>query len=235
MMVVAWYSALVTGLVAGAVSVPHCAAMCGPIAASVCGARPGAGPLPLLRYQAGRLLGYGMLGLLAGQLGAVFTTTLAHRAGWWLPMLSAASLLWLARRLWSPAAASRLVTLGRPGPLSRLGRRLLAILPKEVMALGALSALLPCGALYAAALLATATAEPVAGVALMLGFAVSSGAALVVTGAALSARALRPGEQFARGVSVALVIGACLLAAHPLHGLFDAGPGPAPRSSHICH
>lgn len=216
-----WFSTLGVGLLAGAASTPHCAAMCGPLSGLACGLDRSAGPATnarMWRYQAGRVAGYALLGALAGRLGAVFTEALAARAGWWLPVLSGLAMLWLARRLWAPRGGitARFTRLGRPGRAARMGRRLLAILPREAGALGALSALLPCGALYAGVLLATATARAELGALLMFGFALTSGLALVVAARLLRLPVFTPGHRFARLLSLGLVLAACVLIARPL-------------------
>ena len=58
------WTAVIAGAAAGLASVPHCTAMCGPLAAYACSGRPGAsGPG---RYQLGRFVSYSMLGGIAG-------------------------------------------------------------------------------------------------------------------------------------------------------------------------
>ncbi|MEM7448692.1 MAG: sulfite exporter TauE/SafE family protein [Myxococcota bacterium] len=79
---VSWQGAMIAGALAGVLAIPHCAAMCGPLAAFACRNRdthPGASayrapqrsllPSRLLRYQLGRLLGYAAAGAFLGSLG----------------------------------------------------------------------------------------------------------------------------------------------------------------------
>ncbi|MFW6051691.1 MAG: sulfite exporter TauE/SafE family protein, partial [Myxococcota bacterium] len=95
-----WIPVLAAGAAAGLASVPHCAAMCGPLAAYAC-ARGGGRGAPAW-YQLGRTASYGALGALAGGLGHAVTGGLSHAAvGWVLSWAMAAALGLAAWRLWS--------------------------------------------------------------------------------------------------------------------------------------
>jgi uncharacterized protein len=222
---------LAAGALAGLASVPHCAGMCGPLAAFAC-ARGGGRPMDPLRYQAGRMLGYGMLGAGAGALGHAVTGGLSHpTVAWLLSWAMAAALAITAYRLWRGPGAAPLVRLGRarspaaPSLLERLTRRL----PKTPLALGLMTGLLPCGALAAAVLMAAGTTSPWLGSASMVAFATVSGVGLM--GVGLVARRLRLASQPAlvRSLAVALALGAVLLALRPLPLAMAHGPaGDAP-------
>ena len=58
------WTAVIAGAAAGLASVPHCTAMCGPLAAYACSGRPGASGQS--RYQLGRFISYSALGAVAG-------------------------------------------------------------------------------------------------------------------------------------------------------------------------
>jgi sulfite exporter TauE/SafE len=170
------------GIAAGALSAPHCAAMCGPLSAAICERRSRSAPV---RYQLGRLAGYTFVGSTAGQLGAVLSPLVIP--SWMLPVAVALALLAVSLRLLVRSPSPRVVTLRTRPPRARLTSAVLAVLPREPAILGVLSALLPCGALAAAVLLATTRQSALGGALLMSGFAISSGAA-VLAASALMAR-----------------------------------------------
>lgn len=230
------FTATVVGLAAGLSSTPHCAAMCGPLSAAVC-SRSTQAAAPL-RYQLGRLMGYALLGVLAGQLGhALGSLQLGPNARWGFRALIAVSCLFLAYGLWGRGRVqlvpARLRPSHRAGPRSSPIQRVLGLLPRDVLGLGALSALLPCGALYTALLLAAGSGDARAGAALMFGFALASGLPLIASGAALRLRALRPGRRGARLLATLLVFVAAFALVQPLLAA-PSGPvaadAPAP-----CH
>lgn len=220
-------AALLAGGALGVASAPHCAAMCGSLAA-YCGAATRRGGLG---YHLGRLGSYALLGALAGGGAALGATALP--AKWASALLSwalAAALLVGARRLLRAAPEPGLTRLGigaRSSWLDRLRDRALGLARRPV-AFGAATALLPCGALYAAALLAAGTGDALGGAAAMIGFAGASGAGLVALAAL--ARRLRP--HLARDavlrqvVASALIVGALVLAARPVPALLTPEPAP---------
>lgn len=224
--------ALLAGSLLGFVSLPHCAAMCGPLSAFAC-SRSAARAAPL-RYQAGRLLGYGFAGALAGQLGTVLSLaapsapTVLVFAG-----LAALSCLLLAYSLVRPSrTADVLVQLGS-APRKRPWLDALArILPRDPSALGTLSVLLPCGVLGAALLSAVAAGSALFGTLLMVGFALSSGVALL-SAAALSRLLSAHASRLTRSVVAALlVVSAVLIVARPVTALLASDTThDAPR----CH
>ncbi|MDD9939451.1 MAG: sulfite exporter TauE/SafE family protein [Myxococcales bacterium] len=226
------------GLLAGLTSIPHCAAMCGPVAALVCSRRRTA--TAPLRYQLGRVLGYAFMGLLAGQLGAVLGgPRLGDPARWVFRGLIAVSCLLLAYGLWKRAAARPtdllpVQTVTRKRPLTR---RVASLLPGEPLALGGLTALLPCGALYASLLLSAGSADAGQGAALMMGFATTTGLPLMAVGATLRLRALAPGRSGARALAVLLVLAAGVSTLEPLVRAHDASGDAAPMGAPApaCH
>ena len=213
---------IIAGAVAGLASIPHCAAMCGPLAAFAC--RGGGGGLAssaVAGYQLARLVGYGAAGALAGSVGAAATGLLsAPLAQALLSWTFAAGLGWSAWRLWRSAT---------PQPTTRLDpaqfeqtvklrkkseRRSGARAPM----IGLLTTLLPCGALYAALLLAAGSGGPLEGSLSMLAFGVTSGLGLL--GASLLGRFLdRLGVGARRGLAVAMALGAIVFVLRPINSL----------------
>lgn len=166
-------TSLVAGLIAGLMSLPHCAFMCGPLAGAACG-EDGARSRSGLAYLGMRALAYALLGALAGGAGGLVDALLPPT--WARALLSlslAVGMVILAVRLFrasAPRAEPKLVPLQTKRPMTLA----------KPMLLGALTALLPCGSLYAALLVAAATASALTGAVSMLGFALGSAPALLL-------------------------------------------------------
>jgi uncharacterized protein len=219
------------GLALGAVSIPHCAAMCGPLATLACTRshkRHGA-----VRYQLGRMLGYPLAGAIAGHVGET-VQLVAPGAGTWvaLSVAAATACLWLAYRIVRRDDPAPLVTLRAKGPVRSIFTALAPLLPHEPAAFGAASALLPCGALAAALLSAAATAQAQQGAALMLGFAAASGVFLLATKPIAALLAGRGPALLRRSAVLGLVLTAVFLVARPLAAL--STQHDAPHEVH-CH
>jgi hypothetical protein len=223
-------AALAASALAGLASVPHCAAMCGPLA-TYSGAIPSrGGSRNGLLYHAGRLAAYGLLGALAGSgsaaLGAALPSRYTSAA---LSLTLAAALAISAHRLWPAERVERPLRLGLRRPRPRLGDRLFALLPKHGLALGVATALLPCGALYSAVLLAASSGTPLGGAASMLLFGALSALGLVAV-SALAAKVRRLAEQgtdtlaLRRVLAVTLLVGSLLFVVRPLASLTQAEP-----------
>ncbi|MDT7929340.1 sulfite exporter TauE/SafE family protein [Tepidimonas sp.] len=164
-------SALVMGLVGG----PHCVAMCGAACAGIARA---AGPHPrraLWTWQFSRLAGYALLGALAGGtvqgMGWLGQQTAVLRPVWTMMHVAAfvlgLVLLWQARQPafldgWAQTVWRRV----RP-VMARLGAR-------APVALGLGWALMPCGLLYSALLVASLSASALSGAAIMAAFAIGT-------------------------------------------------------------
>ncbi len=172
-------SLALTGLLMGLAGSPHCIAMCGAACAGIGQAAAPRTAHALALFQLGRLLGYAALGALAGAsmqgLGWLTVQSAAIRPLWSLVHVAAAVLglallvlgrqpLWLelgARRIWLRVRdATR--TMGLAAPLG----------------LGTAWALLPCGLLYSAVMVAALADGAAGGAAVMALFALGSGAAL---------------------------------------------------------
>jgi sulfite exporter TauE/SafE len=174
-------SLALTALLMGLVGGPHCIAMCG---AACAGISQAAGPhknSALWIFQVGRVIGYAALGALAAAslqgLGWLTVQSAALRPVWSLfhvaalilglmLLLQARQPVWLentARKVWARTrsfAANR----GRGAPL----------------VLGVLWALLPCGLLYSALLVAALAGNPAGGAMVMGLFAVGTSVTMVI-------------------------------------------------------
>jgi uncharacterized protein len=169
-------TALLMGLAGG----PHCVAMCGAACAGIGRASGGQKTRSMWIFQAGRLVGYSALGAMAAAsmqgVGWLSIQSAALRPVWTMLHVVAAllglMLLWQARQpAWLENAARRiwgqvrLVTGAAPGGAALL--------------MGVLWALLPCGLLYSALLVAALTGNVVEGAAVMALFALGSSVSLM--------------------------------------------------------
>ena len=169
------FTALIMGLAGG----PHCVAMCGAACAGmgqVAGAHQNRA---LLSFQLGRWLGYSLMGGLAAfsvqALGWLTVESAALRPVW--SMLHVAAivlgllLIWQAKQpVWLDQSAQQLWA-----RIRRLNANLGKIAP---MAVGALWALMPCGLLYSALMVAALTGNVLDGALTMASFALGSGVSL---------------------------------------------------------
>lgn len=194
-----------------------------------------------LAYQAGRTLSYATVGALAGWLGHTLTGGLSHTAvAWVLSWTMAVAMGLAAWRLWNQGRPARapLLKLGRGKPGPTLFERAARLLPRSPLAIGTFTALLPCGALTAAVLVAAGTASPGWGAASMAAFATTSGLGLL--GVGYLARRIQWAHHpvWGRSLAVVLALGAVLLALRPLpmaqadHGRQDAAPAAATCPMH---
>jgi sulfite exporter TauE/SafE len=172
-------SLAVTAVLMGLAGGPHCVAMCG---AACAGLAQAAGPRrrhALTAFQIGRLAGYSTLGAVAAggmqALGWLTIQSAALRPVWTmlhvaamllglLLMLQARQPVWLdqsARRLWQGVRAFQ----------DRRTR-------SAPYLLGALWALMPCGLLYSALMVAALTSTPLEGGLTMALFALGSSVSL---------------------------------------------------------
>jgi uncharacterized protein len=225
--------AILIGFGLGAVSVPHCAAMCGPLATLAC-ARSGRLSAPV-RYQLGRTAGYALAGALAGHFGSALQVVAPGTSGWLVfSALAALACLALAYRLLRPRRSAEFIAL-RSTPKRRSVFAVVApLLPREPAAFGAATALLPCGALAAALLSAAATADATLGAATLLGFVTSSGAFLLAT--SLLQRLLPAGRSqlVQQLTAAALVVTAVALVARPIVALAKPAQVHGAKAVH-CH
>jgi uncharacterized protein len=157
-----------TAFLLGLVGSFHCAGMCGPLALAL----PAAGDttpgyvLGRVAYNLGRIVTYGLLGILFGLAG--WTFVLAGVQRWVSIALGVALLLGLF--------ASRKLALWRPvtSAVNQLKSRMSGLLRRRTFAalavLGLLNGLLPCGLVYVACAGAAATGGTLAGAGYMAVF-----------------------------------------------------------------
>lgn len=220
------WTAVIAGAAAGLASVPHCTAMCGPLAAYACSGSPGAAGQG--RYQLGRFTSYSVLGAIAGAVGGATAVSLPGAWGGALLSWSLAIGLGLAAfRLWR-RPQQPLVTLrakDAPAPESKTGRALQA-LGRHPFLVGLGTALLPCGALAAAVLIAASTGSALAGSLSMLAFSIVSGIGLVGAAWLFERFSRRPRPATSRALAAILALGAILFVIRPVHALRHGGePG----------
>ncbi|MCQ4159831.1 sulfite exporter TauE/SafE family protein [Roseomonas sp. GC11] len=208
--------------------VTHCAGMCAPfvLAQAAAGAERGmGGPFlarlagaALLPYHAGRMLGYAMLGGLAGGIAGLVEGQL----GW--PRLLLAGLLALAALLMLGQASARLaVSLRWPGwlPHPRLpavaARRVSALLAApggwRGVGLGLMLSALPCGLLYGALAGAAASGSVLAGMLAMAAFCLGTVPALVAVAMVGRFFGRRAGPQLRLASAALFALNAIMLAA----------------------
>ena len=169
-----------TALLMGIVGGPHCVAMCGAACAGIGRAAQGRSTLALCLFQLGRVVGYSALGALAGGsmqgLGWLTTQSAAVRPLWTLLHVAALAvgmvLLFNARQpAWIESSARALWTYTRGAVhRHRVGAPLLV---------GTLWALLPCGLLYSALLVAGLSARPADGALVMALFALGTSVSML--------------------------------------------------------
>jgi len=172
-------SLALTALLMGLAGGPHCVAMCGAACAGLGQAAGEQRVQALTAFQVGRLTGYSLLGALAAMsvqgLGWLTTQSAAIRPLWTLLHLAAMALglllmlqarqpVWLdqsARRLWAKVRQFH----ARRGALAPL-------------LVGVFWALMPCGLLYSALMVAALTGHALDGAMTMALFAVGSSVSL---------------------------------------------------------
>lgn len=173
-------TALLMGLAGG----PHCVAMCGAACGAMGRTQAGQSTRALWVFQSGRLAGYSALGALAAAsmqgLGWLSIQSAALRPVWTLFHVSAAllglMLLWQARQpIWLENSARKVWQGVRSVTGNLKGGAALA----PIGVVGVLWALLPCGLLYSALLVAAMTSSAVQGAGVMALFALGSGLSLM--------------------------------------------------------
>jgi uncharacterized protein len=171
---------LVTALLMGLVGGPHCVVMCGAACAGIGQSAGAARNSAMWTFQLGRVLGYSVLGGVAAAsmqgVGWLTTQSVALRPVWTLFHVAAVAVgLWLlfnARQpVWLEAAGRALWARARHwvGAHKR-GAPLL---------IGTVWALLPCGLLYSALLVAALSARALEGAAVMALFALGTSVSMM--------------------------------------------------------
>lgn len=213
----------------------HCAGMCGGFVAF--GAGSGASQLA---YHFGRLVTYVILGALAGSVGAAIDL-----AGAWagLPRVAAiiagASMFFWGGLTLAKSFGFTLRTPAAPSPLRKLLFRVHGVVAKKPpvtrgLLLGLVTTLLPCGWLYAFAVTAAGTGQPVGGAAVMAFFWLGTVPVLAALGAGVKRLAGSLRVYLPRVAAVAvMVVGLLAIAGRidlvPAHA---AGEGQVEASCH---
>lgn len=169
----------ITALFMGLVGGPHCVAMCGAACAGIGRAAGARSTSALMSFQFSRMLGYALFGALAAgsvqALGWLGTHTAVLRPIWTMFHLAAlllgVVLLWQARQpAWIESLGQGVWRKARP-VLGRLG-------PRAPVVLGVGWALMPCGLLYSALLVASLSANAIEGAATMALFSLGTSVSL---------------------------------------------------------
>ena len=165
--------------VAGLLGSAHCAGMCGSFACLASGGDASRGPVVLrstAAYNLGRLLSYSALGALAGAAGAGLNAAGAI-AGFARPAAIVAGVLLILWGLASLLAALglRIPSLDVPPALATHVARAVRVVQERppavrALAIGALSAALPCGWLYAFVATSAAAGSALGGATVMAAF-----------------------------------------------------------------
>ena len=184
-----------TGLLMGLAGGPHCLAMCGLGCTAVTRATGGPGSHAALIFHLSRIAGYGLLGGVAGvsaqSIGWLTAQTAVMRPVWTVLMLATFSF-----GFWLLASARQPVWLEQMG--RQVWRKVKGLTTRwgkgAPWMLGGLWALIPCGLLYSALLVAMLSGSAVNGAVTMLLFGL--GSTLVMTvGATLVERVIRRGQS----------------------------------------
>lgn len=209
-------AALIAVLMASLFGSLHCAGMCGPLVAFAIGApetRSYAGRAVLqIAYHGGRLVTYALLGAICGALGAALDLggsvlglqrVAAVLAG---AMMIAVGVFAMLRyggvtlpHIGLPAFLQRLVVVGQRAASG------LRPLPRAV-AIGLLTALLPCGWLYAFAIIAAGAGSAAWGAAVMAAFWAGTVPVLVSLGVGVQALTGALGRRLPLATALILVV-----------------------------
>jgi uncharacterized protein len=198
-----------TALMLGLAGSLHCAGMCGPlvIAMPVTGASWGMHLAGRLSYNSGRILTYGILGIIFGFLGKLLGLAGLQR---WLSIIIGVAIL-LSLIAWS----SRKATLALSGPVTWLKSGLGKLLQQRSLGshllLGGLNGLLPCGLVYVACAGAISTGDSLKGLQYMLLFGLGTVPMMLALGMAGRLLHVQLRLRFQKLIPVCLVIMALLL------------------------
>jgi len=168
-----------TALVMGVVGGPHCVAMCGAACAGISRAAGQQGARALWTFQLSRMLGYALMGAFAAGsvqgLAWLGTNTSVIRPVWTMFHVAALLLgLALVLRARQPAWIEDLAQ----GVWRRVRPVLVRLGAKAPVVLGVAWALMPCGLLYSALLMASLSASALDGALIMALFALGTSVSL---------------------------------------------------------
>lgn len=208
-------ASLAAVLLASLAGSPHCAGMCGVFVAMACGANRDAGRSAHVRtqlaYHGGRLVGYATLGAIAGALGGAINlgadaAGLQHAAA----ILAAATMLVVGSAWLLAETGLRLPRVPTPRLIRSAFRAGISRADRfgatgRALTIGLLTALLPCGWLWAFAIIAAGTASPIWGAAVMATFWVGTVPILAGLGLGIGALRARLGPR-ARALAAVVMI-----------------------------
>jgi sulfite exporter TauE/SafE len=195
-------SMAMTALFMGLVGGPHCVAMCGAACAGISRAAGERSTRALWTFQLSRMAGYALFGAFAAGsvqgLAWLGTNTQVVRPVWTMfhvaAFLLGLTLLWQARQpAWLDSLAQSVWRRARP-TLTRLGAR-------APLVLGVAWALMPCGLLYSALLVASLSASAWDGALIMALF--SAGTSISLTAGPWLLLRLRGGRSGAWAIRLA--------------------------------
>lgn len=195
-------SMALTALFMGLAGGPHCVAMCGAACAGISRAAGARSTQALWAFQFSRLLGYASFGAFAAGsvqgLAWLGTNTAVLRPVWTMfhvaALLLGAVLIWQARQpAWIENLGQSVWRKARP-VIGSMGAR-------APVFLGMAWALMPCGLLYSALLVASLSADALEGAAVMALFSV--GTSLSLTAGPWLMLRLRGGRSGAWGIRLA--------------------------------
>lgn len=192
----------ITALLMGLAGGPHCVAMCGAACAGISRAAGERSTRALWSFQVSRMVGYALFGAFAAGsvqgLAWLGTNTAVLRPVWTMfhvaALLLGAVLIWQARQpAWIENLGQTLWRKARPA-MTSLGAR-------APVVLGVAWALMPCGLLYSALLVASLSANALEGAAIMALFSI--GTSLSLTAGPWLLLRLRGGRSGAWGIRLA--------------------------------
>lgn len=195
-------SMALTALFMGLAGGPHCVAMCGAACAGISRAAGARSTAALWTFQFSRLLGYALFGAFAAGsvqgLAWLGTNTTVLRPVW--TMFHVAALLLGATLIWQARQPAWIENLGQT--VWRKARPVLSLMgPRAPVVLGMGWALMPCGLLYSALLVASLSANALEGAAVMALFSIGTSVSLTA-GPWLLLR-VRGGQSGAWGIRLA--------------------------------
>jgi len=198
----------VTAFLAGLLGSGHCFGMCGGIAGSL-GAISGASSrsiaLPALQFNFGRVLGYALLGAVAGGvLGAAGEIMALKPLGRWLRGLTALMVLFIGLRFLLDWRGLDLIEKGGAGLWRRIMPLAVRISQRHDwigrFGLGICWGFLPCGLVYTVLVTAASTGNALAGAATMIAFGLGTLPAMLGLTMAAPALASFLSDRFVRRI-----------------------------------
>jgi sulfite exporter TauE/SafE len=194
----------------------HCAGMCGGLVVFYAGTDPSPGWLRMLThavYNGGRLFGYAILGAAAGALGGAVNVagSMAGLQRVAMPIAGAVMILWGVGALLHIKGVRLFATTAGSGRFSNVVRRLFSVVARRppivrALAVGGLSAILPCGWLWAFVITAAGTGAPLSGALVMAVFWAGSVPILLAVGLGAQAAVMPLGRHAPTLTAVLLVV-----------------------------